>query len=310
MTIEVSLGQYQPARTETIKQAIMDMMRGFSTETTPHSAAKTERFSDHVPVGTPIYITFLPGQDYRDTVTVAARLRQEGMVPVPHFAARSISSRAMLVDYLERVTGEAGVDRVLCIAGAVKSPLGEFSDSMQLLDTGLFDKAGIRCIGIAGHPEGSPDFPVEAAMAALKWKNDFAQRTGAKLYIATQFVFEAEPVIAWDKALNAQGNQLPIHVGIPGIANLKTLLNYAAACGIGNSINFLKRQNVTKLLRPQQPDRLIKELATYAVSDPRCGIEGFHFYPLGGLAKTALWTRAILRGDFQFSGEGLLVEAE
>jgi methylenetetrahydrofolate reductase (NADPH) len=220
----------------------------------------------------------------------------------------------MLEDYLARATGEAGVDRVLCIAGAIANPVGCYRDTMQMLESGLFDKYGIRSIGVAGHPEGSPDFPEEDHLKAVAWKNAFAERTGARLHIVTQFVFEAAPVIAWDRRLNALGNRMPIHIGVPGIATIKTLLNYALACGVGNSINFIKRQasNLTRILKLQAPDRLLLDLATYAATDMNCGIEAVHFYPLGGLKKTSIYANAIAEGRLHLdaSGDGFTVEAD
>lgn len=285
---------------------IQNLMSGFTVETTPASAAKIADFREVLRPGATVYITFLPGSDYRDTVATAKRLRDEGFEPAPHFAARSIESAEQFDDYLARTVGEAGVNHVLTIAGAVKDPLGPYADSMQLLETGLFDKHGISQIGVAGHPEGSPDMSDEAIRDALAWKNAFAQRSDADMHILTQFCFEAEPIIAWDRKLNAEGNVLPIRIGLPGIAKISTLLNYAMACGIGNSIQFLKKQatNVTKLIRVQAPDRLLTDLADYAAYDASCGITGVHMYPLGGLRKTAEWSYAVTDGAIQHTKDG------
>jgi len=285
---------------------IIDLMSGFTVETTPASAAKVADFRAMLRPGTTVYITFLPGSDYNDTVATAKRLRNEGFEPAPHFAARSIESVAMFEDYLARVVGEAGVDHVLAIAGALEAPLGPYSDSTQLLDTGLFDKHGIRQIGVAGHPEGSPDMTDMAIADALAWKNAFSGRTDAGMHIVTQFAFEAAPIVAWDKALRAAGNKLPIRVGIPGLAKLQTLLKYAVACGVGNSMNFLKKQarNVTRLVAQQEPDQLVRELAHYGATDPDCGIEGVHMYPLGGLQKSADWSFAVTDGAFELTQKG------
>ena len=281
-------------------------MQGFTAETTPGSAAKTPDFREHLRPGTVVYITFLPGSDFDDTVAVAKRLRNEGFVPVPHFAARSIPDQATFDNYLARVVGEAGVDWVLCIAGAVDKPVGNFSDSTQLLDTGLFDKHGIKKIALAGHPEGSPDMSDESIMAALNWKNGFADRTDAELYLVTQFAFESAPVIAWDKMLQTEGNKLPIHIGIPGLATLKTLLMHAKACGIGASMKFLTKQarNVTKLMVVNTPDKLVTALADYCANDTNSGIEGVHVYPLGGLRRSAKWSYAVTDGDFALDSNG------
>jgi methylenetetrahydrofolate reductase (NADPH) len=288
------------------RQEIADFMDGFSLETTPGSAAKTADFREHVRAGGTIYITFLPGSDLKDTIAVATRLRKEGFNPVPHLAARSIASRALFEASLERLAQEAGVTQVLLIGGAVASPLGEFSDTMQLLATGLFDRHGITKIGVAGHPEGSPDIPEEAIRQALRWKNDFARRTGAQMYLVTQFCFEAAPIIRWDRHIQAEGNRLPVHIGIPGLATVKTLMAHAKACGIGPSMRFLTRQamNVAKLLTVSAPDKMVAELAAYRATDPGCGIRGVHMYPLGGLKKSAQWSYAVADGEFTLDGDG------
>ena len=288
------------------RQNVIDFLADFTAETTPFSATKVDDFREVLRPGTTVFITFLPGSDFEDTIAIAARLKKEGLNPVPHLAARSIPDAAFLDEGLRRLRGEADIDEVLTIAGAVDQPLGAFSDSMQVLETGLLDKHGIKKVGVAGHPEGSPDMPDEAIAAALTWKNEFANRSGADVYIVTQFCFEAEPIIAWDKAIRAAGNALPIRIGVPGLATIKTLLNYAKACGIGNSMMFLKKQarNVAKLMNVSAPDKLLVDLAKYKATDPDCGLIGCHMYPLGGVKKTAKWTYAVVDGEFSMNPNG------
>ena len=296
-----------------VRQWIIDLLSGFTTETTPGAAGKIADYRAHLRPGATVSVTFLPGSDFVDTVAVATRLRREGFNPVPHLAARSIPSRAFLEEGLARLVGDAGVDQALLIGGGLDRPLGEFSDTMQLLDTGLFDRHGIARLGVAGHPEGSPDIADAQIRAALAWKNAFAERTGASLYVVTQFCFEAAPVIAWDKHIQAEGNRLPVHVGLPGLATLKALIGHARACGVGPSMRYLTRQarNVAKLLTVSAPDRLVTALATYRATDPGCGIRGVHLYPLGGLKKSARWAQAVVDGRFEMraDGEGFEVDA-
>jgi len=294
------------ATNDGVKQRIADFMTGFTAETTPGSAAKIPDYREHLRPGTAVYITFLPGSDFDDTIAVAKRLKGEGFLPVPHFAARSIPSAAFLEDKLARLAGEVGLEQVLVIGGSADKPVGDFPDTMRLLETGLFDKHGIRKFGVAGHPEGSPDISDEAIAEALRWKNDFAERSGAELYLVTQFCFEAGPVIAWDRCIRAEGNRLPIHVGVPGLATIRTLLAHAKACGIGPSMKFLTRQarNLTKLMTVSAPDRLVTDLAAYQASDPGCGIAGVHMYPLGGLRRSAKWSYAVIDGAFTMNEDG------
>lgn len=295
-----------------LKAAVQALCQGYSTEVTPASAAKIASFRDLLPAGTDVYITCLPGSDYRDTVALAVRLRKEGFNPVPHVAARSIADQAMLDDYLARSVGEANVTQVLAIAGAPSTQAGEFADSMQLLETGLFEKHGIGRIGVAGHPENCNCCTESALWDALHRKAAYAARTGVEVHIVTQFAFEAAPFIAYDRALRSAGIGLPLHVGMPGVASLKTLIGYAMSCGVGNSINFLKRQaaNVTKLLLPSAPDKLLVELARHVMSEPQTQIAKLHYFTLGGLAKSARWVNAINEGRFELSRDrvGLKVE--
>ncbi|MGB1149864.1 MAG: methylenetetrahydrofolate reductase, partial [Alphaproteobacteria bacterium] len=202
------------------KAAVMKLFGDFTVETTPNSAAKIPDYNARLRNDTPIYVTFLPGSDVYETVTLAKRLRGEGFSPIPHIAARSIQSEDMLRDILDRYVGEAGVEHVLTIAGGVDNPLGPYDSSMAVLESGLIDKAGIRRVSVAGHPEGSPDITDELIKDALAWKNSFAERTGAELDIVTQFAFEAKPIIAWADSLAERGITLPIHIGIAGPAKL------------------------------------------------------------------------------------------
>jgi methylenetetrahydrofolate reductase (NADPH) len=253
-----------------------------------------------------VAVTFLPGSDFADTIATAKRLQDEGFQPMPHFAARSIPSRQALEDYLKALADVTDLHHVVALAGAVDRPLGPFDSSMALLETGLFDAYGVKTIGVAGHPEGSPDIAPAVLQQALAWKNAFAERSDAAFYIATQFCFEAAPIIAWDKAMRAEGNRLPIHLGVPGLATLKTLINHAKACGVGPSMRFLTRQarNVARLMTVSTPDRLLLDLARYKALDPDCGIARVHMYPLGGLRRSADWTYAVVDGAFEINAKG------
>ncbi|GHD42432.1 methylenetetrahydrofolate reductase [Thalassobaculum fulvum] len=290
---------------------VVALMRDFSVETTPTSAAKVASFADHLAAGTTVNVTFLPGSDPADTVAVARRLRAEGFEPVPHVAARSLADRATLDRYLGRLGDEAGVTQALVIAGGVDKPVGAFASSMDLLATGLFQARGITRIGVAGHPEGTPDIAEPALRDALLWKNRYAAEHGLDMYIETQFCFDAAAIAAWDRRIRGWGNRLPIHLGVPGLATLKTLLKFAQSSGVGPSIRVLTRQarNIAKLMLVQAPDRLVVELAACKALDPECGIEKLHFYPFGGLAKTAEWANAVAAGRFAFDerGTGLVI---
>ncbi len=288
------------------KQYIQDFFADFSLEVTPNGAKKITDFHAYIRPNERVYVTFLPGSDFIDTIETAIRLKKEGFIPIPHIAARSIPNRIFLENAIKRCVEEAGIEQFLLIGGGVDKPLGDFDSSANILETGLMDKYGIKSLGFAAHPEGCPDIPDEAIAEALKFKNTFNERSDAKCYLVTQFFFEAAPIIAWDKALQAAGNRLPIHIGLPGLATLKSLISHSKACGVGTSMRFLTRQarNITKLLSVNAPDQLVMDLATYKATDANCTISNVHMYPLGGLKKTADWSYAVRDGNFDLHANG------
>jgi len=251
-------------------------------------------------------VTFLPGSDPADTAKVAARLRDEGMHPIPHIAARSIKDKDQLKGILKALKDQASVDEVLIIGGGVDNPVGDFDSSMQILETGLIQDHGIGKIGVSGHPEGSPDINADALAHALAWKNEFAKKEGLDLYIETQFCFEAVQVLQWERDIRAAGNALPIRIGIPGPATIKTLFRFAQISGIGPSMRFISKQakNVAKLLTVQAPDLLLSELAEGMASDENCLLAHFHYYPFGGFAKTATYANAVASGQIELKPKG------
>jgi methylenetetrahydrofolate reductase (NADPH) len=291
-------------------QEIVSMLAGWTVEVTPASAAKVEDFAAILPAGTIVNVTALPGSELADTVAVAERLRAEGMEPVPHIAARSLPSEAALDGYLADLVARAGVREVLVIGGGVDRPVGPYAETMSVLRSGLLAEHGIRKVGVAGHPEGSPDIKPAMVAKALAEKNDWARENGVEMYIETQFCFEPEVVIAWERKIRAEGNRLSIRVGVPGLATLKTLLRFAQMSGVGPSMRVLTRQarNLAKLLLVQAPDGLVAGLAAARKADPDCLIESLHFYPFGGLARTVEWVDAVADGRIVPTAKGFSVD--
>jgi methylenetetrahydrofolate reductase (NADPH) len=290
------------ATIEQIQKAASD----WSIEVTPTGATKIESFRDCLQPETTVNVTFLPGTDPMDTIAVAQRLHNDGMKPVPHLAARSLKDADQLDTLLSAFVERAGVKEVLVIGGGVDKPVGQFSDSMQVLSTGLIQRHGIRSIGVAGHPEGSPDISDDEIAEALAAKNALAVAEGLDLYIETQFCFEADIVLDWEKRVRAAGNQLPIRIGIPGPATIKTLFRFAQISGIGPSMRFISKQarNVAKLMTVQSPHLLLDGLAEGMANDSECLIRHFHYYPFGGFAKTAAYAQAIADGKIETLPKG------
>jgi len=267
-------------------------LQGYSIEVMPRTAEKIEDFSALLPRGTRVYIAHIEGTPIADMVSTAKRIAGEGFDVMPHFPARIIHDKVTLADWVARYK-DAGVKQALLLGGGVNTPAGDFDNSMQLIETGAFD--GFERLHVAGHPEGNKDIDKDGGdrivLQALKWKNDFANRTDAKMAIATQFCFEAGPVIAWADRLAAEGITLPIHIGVAGPAKLQTLIKFAISCGVGPSLRVLQKRamDVTKLLLPYEPTEFVAELAAHKARNPGFGIEQVHFFPLGGIKTNALW---------------------
>jgi methylenetetrahydrofolate reductase (NADPH) len=287
---------------EMISKAAAD----WSIEVTPTGATKIESFRDCLSPGTTVNVTFLPGTDPAETIAVAERLHNDGMRPVPHLAARSLRDADQLDELLAAFTSRCGVEEVLCIGGGVDKPVGAFDATIQVLETGLIQKHGIRSVGVAGHPEGSPDITDEEIAAALAAKNALAARDGLNLYIETQFCFEADIVLDWERRVRAAGNTLPIRIGIPGPATIKTLFRFAQISGIGPSMRFVAKQakNVAKLMTVQSPHMLITGLAEGMAADDACLIRHFHYYPFGGFARTAAFAGGVAEGNIELLPKG------
>ncbi len=267
-------------------------LQGYSIEVMPRTAEKIDDFRALLPRGTRVYIAHIDGTSIEDMVATAKRISAEGYDVMPHFPARIIKDKATLADWTARYK-EVGVSQGLLLAGGVAAPVGDYSTSMQLLESGAF--AGFKNLHVAGHPEGNKDIDPDGSdrmvMEAARWKSAFAERCDAKMAMATQFCFESAPVIAWVDRLAAEGIKLPVHIGIAGPAKLQTLIKFAIACGVGPSLRVLQKRamDVTKLLLPYEPTDVVAELAAHKAKIPGFGIEQVHFFPLGGIKTNAQW---------------------
>lgn len=278
-----------------ISPEVETFLQGYSIEVMPRTAVKVDDFRAILPKGTRVYIAHIEGTPIDEMVSTAARLNAEGFDVMPHFPARIIHDQAMLADWIARYQGEANVDQALLLAGGVTKPHGDYHSSMQMMESGEFDKAGFKRLHVAGHPEGNRDIDPNGGMAnvedALRWKQDFSNRTDAEMALATQFAFESGPIIEWAKSLKDAGIDIPIHIGIAGPAKLQTMIKFAIACGVGPSLRVLQRRakDVTKLLMPFEPTDVISELAAHAAANPDTNITKVHFFPLGGIKTNANW---------------------
>ena len=280
---------------EATSATLSDALEGFSLEVMPRTAAKIESFADLLPRGTRVYIAHIEGTPLDDMVATARRLAEEGMKVMPHFPARAIKDAAELEEWILRYRNEAGVEQALLLAGGITKPVGTLPSSIDMMETGLFDKHDFKRLHVAGHPEGNKDIDADGSTRlvdeALVWKQGFSEKTDAEMAIATQFVFEAQPIIDWANRIRAAGIELPIHVGIAGPAKLQTMIKFAMACGVGPSLKVLQKRamDLTKLMLPYEPTEVAQGLADHMAANPDSLIKKLHIFPLGGIKASVDW---------------------
>lgn len=264
-----------------------------SIEATPTQALACDDLR-RLPPGTRVYLTDLGTGTDTSLAAAAAHLRGLGLEPVPHVAVRRIASRAAIETRLKRLRDEAGVADVLVVGGGAARPAGPFAETMSLLETGLLDACGIVRIGVAGHPEGSPDIAPEEVDRALLKKHEFARRTGAEMRIVTQFGFDAPRVVGWLASLADAGIGLPVHIGLAGPARVTTLLRYAAMCGVGPSLGFLKKRSrsLATLATTYSPESLVEPIESWHGTAPASPVAAVHVFPFGGIANAVDWLEA------------------
>lgn len=262
---------------------------GFSLEMTAKDEPSLRDAAPLIPAETPVAITYLPGEELEARVAATVAVRELGLEPMPHFSARRILSEDDFEGYLKAVVEQAGVRRCFIVAGDPPEPQGPYADTSALIATGAFERAGIRAIGIGGHPEGHPHMSAAQCWAVLESKVAEIERRGMAPLIVTQFGFDPDAFLNWLRELRARGIDCPVRLGVPGPAGIKRLLSYAARCGVGASASVLKKYgiSVANLLGSAGPDKLVDAFAAGLGAEH--GRVRLHFYPFGGMVKTLEW---------------------
>src|SRR5262249_57876168 len=104
---------------------------GFSPQATRPSPDEVTALAGIVPPGASVYVSAVPRRPVHEAIDAAARLRKAGFEPVPHLAVRGFATARELDDFLARLRGEAGVTRVLVIAGDHDEPAGDFRSAID-----------------------------------------------------------------------------------------------------------------------------------------------------------------------------------
>ena len=291
--------------------SIAAFMRAGSLEATRPRADDVAALKAAAAPGTHIYLSAVLARPQEEVVAQAAAVRAAGLEPVPHLAVRNFASADALRRFLDRLAGEAGVRRLLVIAGDRAEPAGPFRGALEAIDSGLITRSGITEIGISGYPDGHPriaDHELERVLAA---KLEAAAQTGLNVQIVTQFCLNAAPIITWVRRLRAHGIDHPVRVGLAGPTSLTTLMRYAKRCGVRAATQGLARNAglIKHLLGAAAPDGIIRALLE-ANRDGELGDIAPHLFSFGGIGATARWAAGAAAGRVKLDRDGFAVSAD
>jgi methylenetetrahydrofolate reductase (NADPH) len=243
-----------------------------------------------VPAGATVSVTASPTKRIEATVRLASSLQAAGFRAVPHLSARMVRDRAHLNDLLDELAAGA-VTRAFIVGGDEKEP-GAYPDGLALLRELAEIGHPFERIGIPAYPQGHAFIPDGALLEALHAKAAFAD------YVTTQLCFDPLAISSWIAARRAEGFSLPVHIGVPGVAEPQKLLALAARIGVADTHRFLAKnvRFVARLARSggfYRPDALLEGIAP-TVADPAAGVEGFHLYLFNAVEATERWRKAKL----------------
>lgn len=283
-----------------LRDRLIEFARSASIEITPQEKGTLGSLVGRLPAGTAVYITHTPNATVADVADVACAVESGGFRAYPHIVARRIENEASLLAALDRLK-DAGITRAMLVAGDLSTPTGAFASTLDILDSGVLVSAGIDTIGIAGHPEGHKRVGSTLLWKALQLKQDYAELTGARLHIVSQFGFNPGALVDWERQLTEHGIRLPVHAGIAGPASLKTLIKYAMLCGIGASLNALMTNlsaiSSVKHLVTSADEMLLQVVRAREGALARRIVQP-HFFSFGGVLPTVNWLEAIRAGRF------------
>ena len=248
------------------------------------------RIVDIVPKDATVTVTTSPRRGLEPTLDLAERLAAHGYRAVPHLTARLVADRAHLEEILDRLRS-ARITDVFAIAGDAHEPAGSFSGALEMLEAMADAGHELDDIGIAGYPESHPFLPDDVTIQSMWDKRHFAS------YIVSNVCFDARAISQWVERVRRRGVELPIHVGLPGIADPAKLLRVSQKIGIGESARFLRghRSWLLRLVVPgaYSPTRLLGKLEA-DVAAPEQRVVGIHVYTFNELARTERWRRRLL----------------
>jgi methylenetetrahydrofolate reductase (NADPH) len=285
-----------PAADE-LKGRIESFLQGASTEITPSEEGRLPELAAVLPAGTAVYVAHTPNAGFGQVIQAALAVRRAGFLATPHIAVRRVPNAQTLRAGLAELRA-GGVENVLLIAGDAPRPIGEFSSTLDVLESRILEESGITRIGVAGHPDGHNAVAPALLWEALQAKQAFAALAGVHMHVVTQFGLKHAAFAVWERELVRRQIHLPVRVGIAGPAPIAKLMHFAIQCGIGASMRALTRNLSAAACASDlatSPDQHLLALLGTPVS---AQIVAPHFFAFGGALETARWMQKVAAGAF------------
>lgn len=268
--------------------ALVDFLRAPRYEVLPTTDV-LEAVVAFVPKNVTVTVTASPRRGMPATIHLAVALAKQGYQAVPHLSARLIRDRAELGQIVDALKA-AGIVNVFVIAGDAKEPAGEFPDALSLLGA-LVPDAGFREIGVTGYPESHPFIHDDVTIQAMWDKRKLAT------YIVSNMSFDPETVRRWVERVRRRGVELPVHVGLAGVADPARLLRLSTKIGVGESARFLRGHPswLARMFRPggYDPTRFLNALMP-EIGLPGRRVAGLHVFTFNEIEPTERWRRLML----------------
>jgi len=278
-----------------IEARIAELVASGSLEMSPRDADQIAEAAPLLPADTRVYVNALPGRLHYATLRAMETLRDEGLDPVPHIAARRLESRKALEEFVQGAA-HAGAHRVLLIGGDQNRPAGPYASSLDVLKEGILARFNFREVGFAGYPEGHPRIKQSVLDDALSEKVALARSQGLDVSIVTQFSFAPARIAEYCAQISRTHPALPVYVGMAGPTSTAALLRYAQRCGVSASLRALSGMGVAaaKLVTHSDPMEQLAALAHHCEGGGTSNVVGAHFYSFGGFTNTARFINRII----------------
>ena len=248
----------------------------------------------HLPPQSPVSVTASASKTLEDTLDLTAELCALGHHPVPHVAARMVTSRDHLEELLGRIES-MGLSEIFLVGGDVASPAGPFDSAGGLLEALREISHSLVHIGVTSYPEGHALITDAVLHEALHVKQVLLAEAGIEGHAATQMCFHPKAILEWLAAERDSGLNLPVHLGIPGAVDPARLLRIGTRLGVGASLRYLRKNTgaVARMLRPggYDPSGLVDRIAPHA---ERLDIAGLHVFTFNAIADTVAWRESAL----------------